>query len=358
MAWAVTPEARALYQKLYRISRDGVTGKTVYGQQSAHLEGRGWSVSKDSDSSGNLPESDLHRAFGVDPGLVGFDFSQIGPGSSILQERQMRAIHQAGGVVELSWHMPNFKADGSETNAWDTSGNTVGAILSDEGMKTVFFSKIDSLASFLLRVKDVPVVFRPWHEHNYSWFWWGKDHCTPEEYRSLWRLTVSRLGSKGVHNLIYAYSPNNVEADYFERYPGDGSVDILGVDMYFKSALSNLANLGPSPLDEWKMDVIRLLNAAVRKNKIPAVTEFGNEGITYPQFWTDYFSWPIERAGMDQFAGSLGIRSPGIKMAFSMLWRNDPVSPNHFFSPFPGAPGNANFKQLLDKRVVAFRGDF
>jgi hypothetical protein len=128
--------------------------------------------------------------------------------------------------------------------------------------------------------------------------------------------------------------------------------------MYFKSLAENLYFLGPSPLDEWKKDVFTLLHSAEARRKIPAITEFGNEGLTYSKFWTDYFSWPMERDGIRQFAGRTGLKLPHVKVAYSMLWRNDRDSPKHFFSPFPGAPENFNFKELLKKGVLGFLGDF
>ena len=82
----------------------------------------------------------------------------------------------------------------------------------------------------------VPIVFRPYHEFDGDWFWWGKSHCTREDFISLWRFTVSYLrDSLDVHNFIYAFSPDNKfnsEAEYLSRYPGDGYVDLVGVDNY------------------------------------------------------------------------------------------------------------------------------
>jgi mannan endo-1,4-beta-mannosidase len=80
------------------------------------------------------------------------------------------------------------------------------------------------------------MIFRPYHEFDGDWFWWGKAHCTIEEFKLLWRFTVSYLrDSLDVHNFIYAFSPDckfNNEAEYLERYPGDEWVDMVGVDDY------------------------------------------------------------------------------------------------------------------------------
>src|SRR5690606_26600737 len=84
----------------------------------------------------------------------------------------------------------------------------------------------------------VPVIFRPFHEHTGSWFWWGADYCTPEEYKEFWRLTVEYLQRKQVNNLLFCYSTDyfNDERHYLERYPGDDYVDILGFDAYHRNA--------------------------------------------------------------------------------------------------------------------------
>ena len=42
-----------------------------------------------------------------------------------------------------------------------------------------------------------PVLFRPWHEHTGSWFWWGQDNCTTEEYKELWILTYNFFQEQG-----------------------------------------------------------------------------------------------------------------------------------------------------------------
>ena len=351
------PEARALYRKLYALSRNFEDGKIIYGHQNAFIEGRGWSAGANTGWSGGLPESDLHKVIGKDPGVVGYDFAAIGPWNEELVAGQMRLLHQKGAVITLSWHMPDFSADGTETRAWAAGGNTVHRVTRDAVFARVFHSKLDRLVAFLGKIKEVPVIFRPWHEQNRSWFWWGKSRCTADEYRALWRMTSDYLKEKGIHQLLYAYSPTTVKEDYFDRYPGDDQVDILGVDAYFGSIADNLYDYGLSPLDQWKREVIALMAAADRHGKIPAITEFGNEGITYRNFWTDYFSTPIGRDGMRWFSSLHGLSEPVLKPAYAMLWRNDRSHPQHWFSPFPGAPGNPDFKEMVSKNIFSFLGD-
>ena len=82
------------------------------------------------------------------------------------------------------------------------------------------------------RQEYIPVIFRPFHELNGSWFWWGGKNCTPEEIKQLYRFTVAYLrDQKNVHNLLYAYNTDRftTKEDYLERYPGDEWVDITRI---------------------------------------------------------------------------------------------------------------------------------
>jgi len=70
----------------------------------------------------------------------------------------------------------------------------------------------------------LPIIVRPFHEHNGSWFWWGQPYwnCAalldkpdaisgPEAYRSVARTFVSTLRAEpGMDNLLFAYSPDRL----------------------------------------------------------------------------------------------------------------------------------------------------
>lgn len=84
--------------------------------------------------------------------------------------------------------------------------------------------------------KLIPFIFRPFHEFDGEWFWWGAAYNEPEEFKDLWRFTVHYLRDiLNVHNMLYAFSPDikfDSREDYLLRYPGDDYVDILGFDDY------------------------------------------------------------------------------------------------------------------------------
>ena len=99
---------------------------------------------------------------------------------------------------------------------------------------------LENIAEFLERLKTtegtyIPIILRPYHEHNHTWAWWGANSCTPAEYNALWQMTVEYLRDESnLHHLLYAISPQDISSaeEYLARYPGDEWVDILGMDSF------------------------------------------------------------------------------------------------------------------------------
>jgi len=322
--------------------------KIIIGQQNAFTEKRGWRISNN--DLGSPLSSDMFDVANIHPAVFGLDFNEFGSWNREALIEKIQQNNEAGGIFTLSWHMPTLIHDGKGNDSFDdTTSKVVTHILPGGKSHHLYLEKLNSLTSFLNEIKEIPVIFRPFHEHNASWFWWGKKHCTIEEFKKLWKFTYNYLSEKGIHNLLYAYSPNHITSDYFERYPGDEFVDILGVDMYFKNYAVDVFEHGLSPLKNWKHNVLWLLQAAEKRNKIPAITEFGQEGSWYKNFWTDYMSWPLEKKGIAQILN--GEKAPSLGVAYVMLWRNDKSDPKHFFGPVPGHLNNHNFDILMDKNI-------
>jgi mannan endo-1,4-beta-mannosidase len=105
----------------------------------------------------------------------------------------------------------------------------------------MFNSWLTRLAGFFYTLKDkdgnlIPFIFRPYHEHSGTFFWWGRERCSDEEYAALWRYTVDFLRKAGLHNILYAYNTDKVysEEEYLRGYPGDDYIDMLSIDWYGK----------------------------------------------------------------------------------------------------------------------------
>lgn len=182
--------------------------------------------------------------------------------------------------------------------------------------------------------KAVPVIFRPYHEHTGSWFWWGADYCTEKEYKAFWQMTVNYLAKKKVHNLLYAYSTDNFrsEVHYLERYPGDSFVDILGFDSYHRNA--------PKSNEQFVNNAQRMLGTikelGLEKDKPYAVSETGLERVTEDNWWTNIVLSVIGES----------------EAAYILFWRNG--RPDHFYAPYPGHTSEADFKKMAASGKILF----
>jgi len=140
-----------------------------------------------------------------------------------------------GGLITVNIHLINPWTGG---NSNDKSFN--GGMYSDAYTPGTLAYKnlkedFDHLADHLLKIQDegVSILYRPFHEVNGDWFWWH--HSDPEQFIQLWRYWKDYLmEERGVHNLLYVFSPN---AGIWDRpphmyYPGDEYVDIISLDAY------------------------------------------------------------------------------------------------------------------------------
>ena len=90
----------------------------------------------------------------------------------------------------------------------------------------------------------VPVIFRPLHEQNGNFFWWGDNGSTGVARRArqqawvgLWRDLVTELsGRKGLKNLIFVFGTNQVNyggvVPPLTYYPGAAWADLVSIDVY------------------------------------------------------------------------------------------------------------------------------
>jgi mannan endo-1,4-beta-mannosidase len=192
------------------------------------------------------------------------------------------------------------------------------------------------------RGESVPVIFRPYHEFDGNWFWWGAGHCTKEEFVSLWRFTVSYLrDSIHVHNVLYAFSPDNQfnsESEFLSRYPGDEWVDMVGMDDY-----GDMGRDGYS-LERASRKLKIISDYAKKTGKLAAFTETGLESIPNATWWTEVLLKVM--------------RSSDLELAYVLVWRNDTKSPTHYYAPFPGhEPSIPDFVKFFNHPYTLFETD-
>lgn len=333
-----TPETEMLYEQLQNITERGF----MFGHQDATVYGIGW--------EGDTARSDVKSVCGDYPAVCGWEIGRIEKRQNASLDnvsfdrirKEMILNYQRGGINTLSWHVDNPVTNG---DAWDISAKkqVVPSILPDSVNHALFLGWLDILADYCnsLVTEDgikIPVLFRPWHEHTGSWFWWGKDFCTPEQYKELWIMTHDYLHSKGVNNLLYAYSPGGrcSMEEYMERYPGDEYVDLLGFDCYQNT--ENDTELYTKVMNE-TLTVLTKLGEV--HHKPIAVTETGMVALPVADWWTNVL-YPI----LDKYP-----------ISYVLVWRNARELDNHYFAPYPGQISAADFIQFYEKPKTLFVSD-
>lgn len=336
-----TKETKALFNNLKKLSEKHI----LFGHQSATEYGHGW--------TGEEGRSDVKSVTGSHPAVIGVDFSGL-YSRGALNERAKQPIrknitdtYNRGGVTTVAWH---FNNPVSNTNFnWNDSGvvAAVPNIIPGGSHHEKYKEILRSIADLAKSCKGndsalVPMIFRPYHEFDGGWFWWGKPHCTKEEFVSLWRFTVSYLrDSLQVHNFIYAFSPDNKfnnEAEYLDRYPGDGYVDLVGVDNYGDFGRDERYNL------EAGIRKLKVVSDYGKKSgKLAAFTETGLESIPNNTWFTETLLNTL--------------KANDLKLCYVLVWRNDSRSKTHFYAPFPGHTSVPDFLTFYNDPFTLFETD-
>ncbi|MDR2805818.1 MAG: glycoside hydrolase family 26 protein [Dysgonamonadaceae bacterium] len=343
-----TPETVALYNKLDSLLQVGI----MLGHQDDLAYGHNWYNEQGC--------SDVYDVTGKYPAVVGWEIGHIELGAeynldSVYFDNMKRYIREAnnlGAINTISWHGDNIVTGGT---AWDCAqDNVVKSILPEGENHEKYLTWLDKVAGFLLDLKDdegklIPVMFRMYHEQTGAWFWWGSRQTTSEEYIRLWIMTVKYLrDTRNVHNVLYTISPAAVETgeQYLERYPGDDYVDIVGFDCYANGEneeqdpeKTNLQIEGYKKTLANNLDIVTAY--AEKAGKIPAITETGMERIPNPAYFTDAVYNTIKN----------------YKVSYILFWRNAYDRPTHYYIPFSGSNGEADFQAFVAEPKILTASD-
>lgn len=342
-----TKKTQNLLANLHEISSQGF----MFGHQDDQAYGVGW---KDEEG-----RSDVKETAGSFPAVHGWDVgSRLDRESNLDNIRfsnmktWIKKAYKMGTINTLSWHLDNLTTG---TNSWDKTPS-VADILPGGSKHAEFVEQLDLLAEMLEGMRTtftrIPIVFRPWHEHNGDWFWWGKGNCTEAEYIALFQFTVDYLkNEKNIHHLLYAFSPDRSrlrldtipEQNYLYGYPGDEYVDIIGIDNY-----GDVGRIGgpntPEQQQENFIQSLKLITKIAReKGKVAALTETGLEGVTKPDWFTEIILNPIKANDQE------------IDIAWVLVWRN--ANTTHHYAPYAGHPSVPDFQKFDEDPLTYFEKD-
>lgn len=307
-------------------------------------------------------ESDCRNLTGSHPAVVGVDtLSFLGyEGKMNDLIKVVKNLRRQGIIITLSSHMPNFSLGGEEFYDYSpniTDGDCGRRIMPGGDLNDKYKKFLDMIAEFAAACIDVegekiPMIFRPFHEANGNWFWWGSEYLTDEEYIDLFRYTVDYLmGEKGVDNLAIAYSPNGPVTsakEYLQRYPGDEYVDILGLDLY-----NDKPHKGDGFYHSLTVSLDIIYQLANENGKITALTETGYRSL---ETENGYFEG-LAPAGntvtgwFTQLLEAITSSDGGSHIAYMLVWAN--FSDTQFWLPF----ATEDFRHEMCDDFIAFAED-
>jgi len=236
------------------------------------------------------------KTTGKTPAILGGDLMDYSPSRKAHgadpkdHVEQMIKAAREGFIITMCWHWnaPKDLLDTEKEPWWSgfythaTTFDVSKALANpDSEDYKLLIRDIDAIAVQLKKFSDagVPVLWRPMHEAEGGWFWWGAKG--PGAYIKLWRIMFERLTKHdGLHNLIWIH--NCVKPEW---YPGDACVDIVGVDGY-PSDVSD-------PLSGTWDDLIKRFDG----KKLLALTEFGGVPDVprmhrFGARWSFFVTWP------------------------------------------------------------------
>ncbi len=140
-------------------------------------------------------------------------------------------FNQTGGLVTASWHwFSPCGAIGGKKSFYTEQTTFDLTVALQEGTEEhrLLIRDLDAMAHILLKFKEakVPLLWRPLHEADGGWFWWGAKG--PEAFKQLYKLMFQKFVHEyDLNNLIWVLCVAKedwvVEPEYY---------DIMGADIY------------------------------------------------------------------------------------------------------------------------------
>ena len=238
-----SPEARALLKFIYSLSGQ----HTLTGQHN-------FPNTKDASTLA------VARSYGKVPAIFGQDFGFAAPGDKDATAArpdmiaEVKRQYALGSIITLCWHAVPPTADEPVTfqprrgrDATNSNLASVQGHLTDQQWHDVltpgttlnkkWCAQVDVIAGYLkqLQAAHIPVLWRPYHEMNGDWFWWGGrggDNGTKVIYRQMFDRLVNY---HHLNNLIWIWSvdrPSQPDRQFVDYNPGTNYFDIAALDVY------------------------------------------------------------------------------------------------------------------------------
>ncbi len=219
----------------------------------------------------------IHDLTGSFPKVVGFELLSYSPNinyddadeaclTEVYENRDtlktaMKIAETTDSILCFCFHW--FSPIGGRDKAFYSKNTDFDArqvLIEGTPERNAFYSDLEGIAKELepFKEKNIPILWRPFHEVEGTWFWWGAQggEVAKEMYILMYDLFVNKYH---LDNLLWVWSSPTKES-----YPGDEYVDVIGWDIY----------LPEKEYTDYKTKYEELINNTTTK-KVPALTEVG-----------------------------------------------------------------------------------
>lgn len=208
----------------------------------ATISGQTEFPSKVGDEFPLIEHEKITNATGDDaPAIVAFDYMNYSASTYAgdhtgLTESMIKAHEDKNVILSalFHWRAPSGNADPNNGAFYtkDTTFDLAAALAEPNSAEYAeLLADIDTVSAELSKLQDagIPVLWRPLHEAQGAWFWWGAKGA--DALKELWVLMYDRMtNTHGLNNLIWVFThTKDLDQDW---YPGDEYVDIVGYDGY------------------------------------------------------------------------------------------------------------------------------
>lgn len=405
----------ASYLKTIQYSSEG---KHLFGHESTIMMGvsgaSDWEIKKRNEI-GNLisdQKSDVKHLTGDLPAIMGYDafklLLDITDGLHRNEEVEtsiaaLKLYRDSGGIVAFDWHiqpimLPSYKERAYRMDEFTNNPYidlmkkekpfyhiANGFETKDKWWMTYEMQRLKQMAERLKRISadGSGVIFRPFHEADGHWFWWGLKWLEGDlplngkEALTKVFIETARYLKQELPEILIAFSADKLDyvshqnaknedeivqryADEFTTYLPKNKADLALIDIYGMDLYTSKDEPEKS-LNSCRIKLKGLSLLAQKHDKIAAITEAGNRGLPSEEdkrqpainYFNNYLnSWTTD---------------PNIHIAFVVLWQNwsnnrdktanDPED-GYFIPVYKDSPAGNDFINYASKKNVLMLRDF
>ncbi|WP_433825888.1 glycosyl hydrolase [Actinoplanes sp. CA-015351] len=198
---------------------------------------------KEPASSPGQYTAQVNAVTGQWPGLWGGDMMFRADDIANRQRVVDQAVRewQNGSLVALTWHACSPTA--GRTCEFDggvktqiTNAQFQQIVTGGTALNQAWRFRMAEVVPYLRQLRDagVPVLWRPFHEMNETWNWWG-GRSGPNGGAKIFQQMKDYFDSQGLTNLIWVWNvQDNPAGGWSSYYPGSGYADVVSLDVWYK----------------------------------------------------------------------------------------------------------------------------